>query len=124
MVTAVVALLLLGAQAGPVQAAKGARLAAPWGDLFGAGPPKLRGSVRRAAVPLPRPRPADAPAAEASPPVAGQPPAASETGKPTEQAAPVAKAGTPALRLPAGVDGGDRDCPQHSRYSWRRRLRR
>jgi hypothetical protein len=90
MVTAIVALLLLGAQAGPVQAAKGARLA-PWGDLFGAGPPKLRGSVRRAAVPLPRPRPADAPAAEASPPVAGQPPAASETGKPTEQAAPVAK---------------------------------
>ena len=35
--------------------------AAPWGDLFGIDPPKLRRTVHRAAVPLPRPRPAEAP---------------------------------------------------------------
>ena len=44
-----------------------APLAAPWGDLFGVHPPRLRGTVHRAAVPLPRPRPAEAPgAAEAA----------------------------------------------------------
>ncbi len=94
MVTVAGALLLLGVQAGPVQAARGAR-PAPWGDLFGAGSPRgeqrLRASVHRAAVPLPRPRPADAPAAEANPPAAGAPPAAPEAGKPTEQAAPAPK---------------------------------
>ncbi|MBX9649597.1 MAG: hypothetical protein K2X57_21370, partial [Xanthobacteraceae bacterium] len=95
MVTVAAALLLLAAQAAPVQAAKGTRLP-PWGDLFGAGPPRgeprgaqrLRGSVHRAAVPLPRPRPADAPAAQASPPVAGVPQVAPEAAKPSEQAAP------------------------------------
>jgi hypothetical protein len=85
MVTAAAALLLLSAPAGPVHAARGLR-PAPWGDLFGAGPPKPRGSLRRAAVPLPRPRPADAPAAEAEKgPAAAEP---APTGKPTEQAAP------------------------------------
>ena len=67
MVTVAAVLLLLGAQAGPVHAARSVR-PAPWGDLLGAGPPRgetrPRGSVHRAAVPLPRPRPADAPAAE------------------------------------------------------------
>src|ERR1700738_2647482 len=74
MVTAAAVLLLLGAQAGPVHAAKGFR-PAPWGALFGVGSPgreprgeRLRGSVRRAAVPLPRPRPDDAPAAETAEP--------------------------------------------------------
>jgi len=91
MVTVAAALLLLGAPAEPVHAARGVRLA-PWGDLFGATPPRLRGSVRRsAAVPLPRPRPADAPAGEAIPPVAGQPPAAPEAAKPSEQAVPAPK---------------------------------
>src|SRR4051794_17133765 len=85
MVTVAAALLLLSAQAKPVHAARGVR-PAPWGDLFGAGPPRPRGSVRRAAVPLPRPRPADAPAAEAETgPAAPEP---GQAGKPTEQAAP------------------------------------
>jgi len=35
----------------------------PLDDLFGSGPPRLRGSVRTAKVPLPRPRPAEAPQA-------------------------------------------------------------
>jgi hypothetical protein len=92
MVTAAVALLLLGAQAKPVHAAKGAR-PAPWGDLFGGPPrgePRRRGSLHRAAVPLPRPRPADAPAAETETgPAAAEPqPPAPQDGKPTEQAAP------------------------------------
>ncbi|WP_074825497.1 MULTISPECIES: extensin family protein [Bradyrhizobium] len=96
MVTAAAVLLLLGAQAGPVHAAKGFR-PAPWGDLFGVGSPRreprgerLRGSVRRAAVPLPRPRPDDAPAAETATrtgPAAAEP-QAPQAGKPAEQAAP------------------------------------
>ena len=87
MVTAAAAMLLLSAQAGPVDAASGVR-PTPWGDLFGSGPPRLRGTVRRAAVPLPRPRPADAPAAGSetqAPPQAAEP---APTGKPIEQAAP------------------------------------
>jgi hypothetical protein len=103
MVTVAAALLLLGAQAGPVQAARGIR-PAPWGDLFGAGPPRgeqrLRGSVRRAAVPLPRPRPVDAPAAEASPPVAGAPQVVPEA-KPTEQAAPAPTPSQPPAPQPS-----------------------
>jgi len=80
MVTAATALLLLGALPGPVDAAKGTR-PAPWDDLFGGGPPRLRGGLHRPAVPLPRPRPADAPAAETASPAAREPPAASETAK-------------------------------------------
>jgi hypothetical protein len=92
MVTATAVLLLLGAQAGPVHAARGVRLA-PWGNLFGAGPPRgetrLRGGVRRSAVvPLPKPRPADAPAAEPQP-------QAPQAGKPAEQAAPAAPPSPP-----------------------------
>ena len=57
------AVTLLAVLPGPAVAARGAR-PAPWGDLFGDGPPRLRGTLHRAAVPLPRPRPADAPKAE------------------------------------------------------------
>ncbi len=86
MVTAAAALLLLCAPAEPVHAARGFR-PAPWGDLFGAAPPKLRGSVRRsAAVPLPKPRPADAPAVETG--TAGAEPQGPQSGKTTEQATP------------------------------------
>ena len=60
MVTVAAGLLLLGLLFEPALAAKASR-SAPWGDLFGIDPPKLRGTVHRAAVPLPRPRPADAP---------------------------------------------------------------
>ena len=91
MVT-VAAVALFGALSGQALAAKGTRLG-PWGDLFGGGPPRLRGTVHRAAVPLPRPRPADAPGAEsgkesgkAEP---GQPAAEApaQTAKPGEQQA-------------------------------------
>lgn len=85
MVTATAVLLLLSAQGGPVHAARGVR-PAPWGDLFGIGSSRPKASVRRAAVPLPRPRPSEAPAAEADTgPAAAEP---APTGKPTEQAAP------------------------------------
>jgi hypothetical protein len=65
MVTVAAGLLLLGLLSEQALAARASRQSpqsAPWGDLFGVHPPKLRGTVhRRAAVPLPRPRPADAP---------------------------------------------------------------
>jgi hypothetical protein len=95
MVTAAAALLLLGAQAGPVHAARGVR-PMPWGYLFGIGPSKPRGSVRRSAVvPLPKPRPADAPAAETGPAAAGPQPQAPQNGKPAEQAAPASAPSPP-----------------------------
>jgi hypothetical protein len=100
MITVAVALLLLGAQAGPVQAAKGVRLA-PWDDLFGGGPPKPRGSVHRSAVPLPRPRPAEAPTVETGQPAAKEQPAAAESGKPTEQAAPAPTPAQPPAPQPS-----------------------
>jgi hypothetical protein len=82
MVTAASALLLLGM---PIEPAFGARASrAPWDNLFRMSPPKARGVVRRAAVPLPKPRPAEAPSAE-------EPQAAPHTGKPTEQAEPAPK---------------------------------
>ncbi len=77
MVTAVVALALLGIQAGPAAAKR-----VPLGDLF-EGPPRLRGSLHSLKIPLPRPRPAEAPAAG---PSAEKP--AAESDKPAEQAAP------------------------------------
>jgi hypothetical protein len=89
MVTVTALLLALCAQAGPAQAApKSSR--GIWGDLFGDGPPRLRGTVRATAVPLPRPRPAEAekkiePAEPEKPAVANVPP--KEPGKPAEPAA-------------------------------------
>src|SRR5713226_9162281 len=63
MVTVAVAVaVLLCAPAAPALARKASQDI--WGDLFGPRPPKLRGTVHRAAVPLPRPRPAEAPSAE------------------------------------------------------------
>jgi hypothetical protein len=89
MVAAVV--LMLGMQAGPAAAA---RRSAPtlWGDLFGGGPVRLRGAVHRLAIPLPRPRPAEAPKTEPDKPEPGQPAAEkqapAEPPKPAEQATP------------------------------------
>ena len=58
MVTAAAALML--AQAGPAPAAASPK---PFriDDLFGSGRPRLRGSVHSAKIPLPQPRPAEAP---------------------------------------------------------------
>ena len=55
MVTAMAALALWAAE-GPATARE-ARFPAPL-DLFSVRPPKLRGSLHRVAIPLPRPRPA------------------------------------------------------------------
>ena len=84
MVTAA-ALLLVGIRADPANAARRSA-PAPWADLFRESPPRLRKAIHRAAVPLPRPRPAEAP----DPPAAenGAPPV--EAGKSAEQAAPAA----------------------------------
>jgi hypothetical protein len=65
MVTAAVGLVLLGLLCDQALAARGSRVQSePWGNLFAAHPPRLRGTVHRSAVPLPRPRPADAPTVE------------------------------------------------------------
>jgi hypothetical protein len=58
IVTAAAAVLMLS-----VQVSGATRKPFRVDDLFGSGPPRLRGSVRAAKVPLPRPRPAEAPQA-------------------------------------------------------------
>ena len=87
MVTAAAA--LFGGLVGPV-AAREIRLIPPL-ELFGRNPPKLRASVHPAAIPLPRPRPAEASRAESGKVETGK--AEPETaGKP---AGPAAKAEPP-----------------------------
>ena len=88
MVT-VAAVLLLGAQVETAAAARKSRGSSqdPLSELFETGRPKLRGAFIPTAVPLPRPRPADAPAAEREGTAAGnKTPAASD--KPAAEAAP------------------------------------
>jgi hypothetical protein len=93
MVTVVTALAMLCTQADPAASAQ--RSAAwsqgpsqgPWADLFGARAPKPRRAALSASVPLPKPRPADAPVTQPEKPAAAKPPAA-EVEKPAEQAAP------------------------------------
>ena len=82
MVTAVTALVLLGIQAGPALAAKPLNLI----ERFGDGRPGLRGGMHPAKIPLPMPRPAEAPAAGDDSPAAKAQPA--EPDRPAEQAAP------------------------------------
>jgi hypothetical protein len=52
-------------------------------DLFGAGPPKLRGTLHAARVPLPKPRPADAPAQLENPATTKEAPAAEVPAQPS-----------------------------------------
>jgi hypothetical protein len=93
MVTAGVALLLLmlgapGEAAAARNSDHGTWSQAPWGDLFGARRPRLRGALLPASVPLPKPRPAEAPADEPDKPAAAKPPVP-EADKPVaEQATP------------------------------------
>jgi hypothetical protein len=87
MVTVVALVVAFGVEAGPAHAARKSR-SGIFGDLFGSGPPKLHGTARASAVPLPRPRPPEAPAAPHSPAAEKGAPAAPE--KPAEQAAPAA----------------------------------
>ena len=97
MVTAAVVLLSLGVPSGPAAARRAEPF--PWGSLFGANKPRPRKSVRSTAllpvsVPLPKPRPAEAPAVEPSRPVAEKPPLAptAPTSPPAEKPAEQATA--------------------------------
>jgi hypothetical protein len=86
MVTVAVVALLLGMPSEPAQARKASRTV--WDDLFRVPPSKPRATAHRgAAVPLPKPRPADAPSAERDKPDKEQQ-ASPPNGKPGEQAAP------------------------------------
>ncbi|MGZ5877319.1 MAG: extensin family protein [Bradyrhizobium sp.] len=89
MVTVLAVLLMLCALAEPAAAARkpAGWSQRPWGDLFRERRPKLRRAALSPSVPLPRPRPADAPIREPEKPAAGKQ-APSETEKPVEQAAP------------------------------------
>jgi len=89
MVTVAALLLVLCMQAGPAAAARrpGAWSQGPWSELFGARSRKLRPAALPASVPLPKPRPPDAPASESEKPAAAQQ-APAETDKPAEQAVP------------------------------------
>jgi hypothetical protein len=92
MVTVAAVALLLGMPTGPAIAAKASR-SAPWADLFRDVAPRERGTprvtARRAAasVPLPKPRPSEAPSAERDKPDKEQQ-ASPPNGKPDQQAAP------------------------------------
>ena len=91
MVTAAAALFCLGMQAGSAEAARGSP-GFPWDDLFGTRPQRAHKAARRVSVPLPRPRPAEAPAATDAPVAAEpEPPAAAAThpqAAPAEAAKP------------------------------------
>ncbi len=93
MVTVAVLLLMLCAQMGPAAAARrpGAWSQAPWGELFREARPKPRRAVVSASIPLPKPRPAEAPAIEDKP----------TEGKPGEAEKPVAEPAAPAPPPPS-----------------------
>jgi len=94
MVTVAAVALLLGMPTGPAVAAKASR-PAPWADLLRDASPRERpgergtpgATARRAAVPLPKPRPPEAPSAERDKPDKEQQ-ASAPNGKPDQQAAP------------------------------------
>jgi hypothetical protein len=86
MVTVAAVALLLGMPTGPAIAAKASR-PSPWADLFKDVSPKERATSRRAAVPLPKPRPSEAPSAESDKPDKEEQ-ASPPNGKPDQQAAP------------------------------------
>ena len=102
MVTAAVMLLVLSMMAaGPASAAR-KPAPEPWSGLFGAGVPKLRGSLPRLAVPLPKPRPADASTLAPDRPSADRP-ASRETEKLPEQASPVPQSSACRLALTEAI---------------------
>jgi hypothetical protein len=90
MAAVAAALLMLCALADPAAAARRSG-PWPWGDLFGGHRVKLRGSLLPASVPLPKPRPAEAPARQPDTPAEAKP-APAEHGQP---AAPAVSAPPP-----------------------------
>jgi hypothetical protein len=93
MVAVAALLLLLCAQIAPAAAARrsGAWSQAPWGELFREARPKQRRVVVAASIPLPKPRPAEAPAAEDQ----------ANDGKPAEADKPAAEQAAPAPPPPS-----------------------
>src|ERR1700736_2292562 len=89
MLAVAAVLLMLFAPTEPAAAARrpGVWSQGPWGDLFREKRPKLRRAALPASVPLPKPRPAEAPSAEPEKPAAAEQ-APAEADKPAEQAAP------------------------------------
>jgi len=89
MVAVAAVLLVIFAATEPAVAARrpGFWSQEPWGDLFREKRPKLRRAALPASVPLPKPRPTEAPAAEPEKPAAAKQ-APAEADKPAEQAAP------------------------------------
>jgi hypothetical protein len=83
MVTVAAGAFLIGMPAEPAWAAKASR--APWDGLFSHLEPRTRGKARHAVVPLPKPRPAEAPSA-----VPEQPAEKEQAPAGKEQAAPPA----------------------------------
>jgi hypothetical protein len=97
MVTVAAVVLMLGAQTGPAAARRSGGWSqgwsqVPWGGLFEERKPRPRRAALPALVPLPKPRPVEAPTAgpgKAEPEKpATEKPAPPETEKPVEQAAP------------------------------------
>ena len=111
-ITAVAAaLLMLCALADPAAAARRSG-PGPWGDLFGGQRVKLRGSLLPASVPLPKPRPAEAPARQAAEP--GQPAAPAVSAPPPPSACRLALTeeiaiapSIPDIHGPGGCGGED-----------------
>jgi len=89
MVAVAAVLLVIFAATEPAAAARrpGVWSQEPWGDLFRQKRPKLRRAALPASVPLPKPRPTEAPAAVPEKPAAAKQ-APGEADKPAEQAAP------------------------------------
>ncbi len=89
MVAVAAVLLMIFAATEPAAAARrpGAWSQGPWSDLFRERGPKPRRAALPASVPLPKPRPAEATAAEPEKPAAAKQ-APAEADKPAEQAAP------------------------------------
>jgi hypothetical protein len=100
MVTVAAIVLMLCAQAEPAAAARksGARSQGAGSELSAERGPKLSRTALPASVPLPKPRPEDAPAAEPDKSGARKQ-APTETEKPAEQAAPAAPPPPSACRL-------------------------
>jgi hypothetical protein len=93
MVAVAAVVLTLGVQTEPVAARRsGAWSQGPWGNLFGERKPRPRRAALSASVPLPKPRPVEAPTLVSSKPAPEKPAAEkqapAEADKPVEQAAP------------------------------------
>jgi hypothetical protein len=92
MVTVAALLLMLCAQTEPAAARRsGTWSEAPWGELFREARPKQRRAVVSASIPLPKPRPAEAPGIEDKP----------IEGKPKEAEKPAAEKAEPAPPPPS-----------------------